>query len=273
MKKNVKILILVLIVASFAFQGGCPPQVGPTVNPIVLAHGFGGWNAFVAFEYFYKVKDYLQSAGFEVYASDVSPVNSIAARAQDLKEDILSRYPNRKVNIIAHSMGGLDARYMITHLDMADQVASVTTIATPHRGTSVADVAVGILPGSTEAITDFFLNIVGLDWDGVTELTMDYVRSEFNPSTPDHPDVSYFSYGGNSLPVLSPLLVVPAATILVLEGMNDGLVSVISAQWGSYLGTLNADHIDEIGQIAGITDFDFLGFYLDHAKFLKAHGF
>lgn len=44
-----------------------------------------------------------------------------------------------KVNIIAHSMGGLDARYMISALGGANRVASLTTISTPHTGSKVAN--------------------------------------------------------------------------------------------------------------------------------------
>ena len=45
----------------------------------------------------------------------------------------------RKVNIIAHSMGGLDARYAIAKLGLADRVASLVTIGTPHLGTPLAN--------------------------------------------------------------------------------------------------------------------------------------
>jgi len=38
----------------------------------------------------------------------------------------------RKVHLFAHSMGGLDARHMITHLGMANRVRTLTTIGTPH---------------------------------------------------------------------------------------------------------------------------------------------
>ncbi len=268
------------VVTSAIFTGcflmvaaGCMPLDGPTRYPIVLAAGWGGWRPFLGVEYFYNVRQYLESRGFVVYEPHVSPINSIAHRAEELKAAILRQYPDQKVNIIAHSMGGLDSRYMISRLDMADHVASLTMISTPNQGASICDVAVGLLPGLTEDIIDFLLNIIGLDWDGVTQLTMNFVKNEFNPATPDSPEVSYFSYGGNGLFIMNPLMLASAPVIFLFEGVNDGLCSVASSRWGTVLGTLNADHLDEIGQVIGITEFDYRSFYLDHAKFLKANGF
>ena len=263
----------IIVAALLAWATGCMPLEGPTKYPIVLAAGWGDWRPFLGVEYFYNVRQYLEFRGFVMDEPHVSAVNSIAHRAQELKSAILTRFPSQKVNIIAHSMGGLDARYMITHLDMADHVASLTMISTPNRGTSICDVAVGLLPGLTEEIIDFLLNIIGLDWDGVTQLTMDYVRNEFNPSTPDSPEVSYFSYPANGLYLMNPLMLPSAALIFLFEGVNDGLCSVNSATWGLVLDTLDADHLDEIGQVLGVTEFDYLGFYLRHARFLKTNGF
>ena len=62
----------------------------------------------------------------------------MAARAAELRAQIL-RWTDGPVNLVAHSMGGLDARYLITHLNMAEQVRSLTTVSTPHRGTYLVD--------------------------------------------------------------------------------------------------------------------------------------
>jgi len=265
---------LVFSVWLISFSSGCgPPYIGPTEHPIVMAHGMGGWSSFLGYEYFFDVEDYLEAAGLEVYSPAVSPINSIEVRAEELKAAIDERYPAGKVNIIGHSMGGMDSRHMITHLGMADRVASLTTIASPHHGTSICDIAVGLLPGVTEEIIDFLLNIVGLDWEGVRQITVAYIEEEFNPTTPDAPEVAYFSYGGNGSLILSPLLIVSYLALFPWEGPNDGLCSTYSANWGTYLGDIDADHLDEIGQIAGITEFDWKNFYLAHCAFLKGGGF
>jgi triacylglycerol lipase len=67
---------------------------------------------------------------------------SVEKRAQQLQSqlfDIRERFNSDKLNIIAHSMGGLDARYAITHLKAHEVVASLTTIGTPHRGSPYAE--------------------------------------------------------------------------------------------------------------------------------------
>ena len=58
-----------------------------------------------------------------------------------LKGEILKIFETEKcdkVNIIAHSKGGLDSKYMIQNLGMEDGVASLTTLCTPHKGSPLA---------------------------------------------------------------------------------------------------------------------------------------
>src|SRR6185369_15695641 len=67
---------------------------------------------------------------------------SVDLRAQQLRDrvnTVISTTGSPKVHIIGHSMGGLDARHMIVDKDMADRVATLTTIGTPHHGSPVAD--------------------------------------------------------------------------------------------------------------------------------------
>lgn len=87
-----------------------------------------------------------------------------------------------------------------------------------------------------------------VDTAAYANLTTDYCNNSFNPNTPNDPNVSYYSYGANaSFPNWS-LLNMPSNWIKDKEGMNDGLVSVKSAQWGKYIKTLDADHWDLNGQ-------------------------
>ena len=61
-----------------------------------------------------------------------------------------------KVNIIAHSKGGLDARYAISKLGMAPYVASLTTMNTPHRGCRFVDYACGLPEGLYRLVASCF---------------------------------------------------------------------------------------------------------------------
>ncbi len=63
------------------------------------------------------------------------------------------------------------------------------------------------------------------------------------------------------------------AKTLEYQGTNDGMIGVSSAQWGTYLGTLDADHFDEVGQPPDATEFDHLAFYERIARFLYTNGF
>ena len=81
----------------------------------------------------------MRAAGNRVHCARLSPTAGIVHRAGQLRDYLNQVSPIEPVHIIAHSMGGLDARYMISRLDMADRVLSLTTIATPHRGSPFAD--------------------------------------------------------------------------------------------------------------------------------------
>jgi triacylglycerol lipase len=84
----------------------------------------------------------LRKNGIEVYHTNVSFAADVETRAKDLTREIqkiLADTGHAKVHIIGHSMGGLDARQMIVHEGMADKVATLTTIGTPHWGSPVAE--------------------------------------------------------------------------------------------------------------------------------------
>lgn len=93
--------------------------------------------------------------------------------------------------------------------------------------------------------------LVGVETNSFRDLkTSSLVK--FNQTTPDHPDVKYFSYGA-SKPVdqMPYLLRLPHSYIEGREGRNDGLVSVTSANWGEYLGTIAADHYEQVRRTPG----------------------
>jgi triacylglycerol lipase len=251
-----------------------------TRYPLVLAHGFGGAERVLGIlPYWWKIREALEADGHEVLVGDVSPYHSIEHRAAQLRDQI-DRYTSGRVNLIGHSMGGLDSRYLISRLGFGSRAASLTTLSTPHLGSKLADLALGAAGPQAFAAADFFFRLAGYSLEGVRELTTIYVRNVFNPRTVDDPRVRYFSWGGRADPlghtgnVLAPYFVATWTVLHALEGDNDGLVSVTSSRWGEYLGTLAADHLDEIGQLFGSTDsFDHLAFYRQVAADLQAQGF
>lgn len=118
--------------------------------PIILVHGFSGWNDVGAVGYFYLVVADLSAAGADVTSPALPPYDASLDRAVVLArviDEVLGRTHKRKVHLIAHSQGGIDSRMLITDLGYSDRVASLTTISTPHRGTALADLA-DYAPGS-----------------------------------------------------------------------------------------------------------------------------
>ncbi|KAI0528184.1 Alpha/Beta hydrolase protein [Xylaria bambusicola] len=262
--------------------------------PIVLAHGLlgfaelhlapGRWLPPV--HYWRGIAEALRANGVHVITTTVPPSGSLEKRAEKLAHGIADAAGGREVNIIAHSMGGLDARYMISHLRPTNvKVRSLVTVASPHHGSSFADFLFEEI--GHERLPDLykFLGSLGVETGAFEQLTSHYMINNFNPRTPDDPDVSYFSYGAmmDRPPLLSPFRQ-SHGVISRVEGPNDGLVSVASAQWGSYKGTLvNVSHLDLINwtnrwrwmlrSLIGIKPgFNAIAFYLGIADMLAKEG-
>lgn len=239
-----------------------------TRNPVVLAHGMSGWDELGPIAYFGKVKEYLEAIGFTVYETQTSPFSSVEARVTEnfgfngdrsfleQIEDFVAANGGIPCIIIGHSMGGLDARYLTSPagLNRSDLVAAVLTIATPHRGSEIADVALGLLPGFVEGMVDDILKILKLsspnddEGEAFYDLHTD-ISYTFNTTYTNNPDVQYYSIAGKgdgTVNLMAPFLVTHPI-ISYYRGNNDGLVSVDSSQWGHFLGTWEADHLDEVG--------------------------
>lgn len=139
------------------------------------------------------------------------------------------------LHLIAHSMGGVDARYYITRLEGYKKVASLTTLATPHRGSTAAD-------HEMETWYSPYRH-----FPAIANLALASMQA-FNIQTPDHPDVAYRSYSAARKIARLPWMVRKFGRLIMqAEGENDSQVSVASARWGKHLGTLEADHFELIG--------------------------
>lgn len=226
-------------------------------HPIVLAHGLMGFDELhlagkylSGIQYWRGIKEVLQANNIEVITTSVPATGSIEKRARALEKEIATKAAGKDVNIIAHSMGGLDSRYLISSLKPKSfKVMSLTTIATPHRGSSAADIIfreIGQdhLPGLYKLLAR-----LKIESGAFSQLTRAYLRDEFNPANPDDPSVRYFSYGASARPSIFSVFRLSHDLIEVLEGPNDGLVSVASSKWdiNGYKGTLmGVTHLDLI---------------------------
>ncbi|KAJ3152324.1 hypothetical protein HDU86_005853 [Geranomyces michiganensis] len=231
--------------------------------------------SFAQLHYWRGVKEALNAIGCEVFIARVPRAADVSVRAKVLKDSLDAKIEGKSVNLIAHSMGGLDSRYMISHLlDKPEERKfkinvripvslwfllvllihpspnqSLTTIATPHHGSSIASFP--LISTIVARLIDSLYRTTSLDIRAFTDLTPDYLRNTFNPTTPDDPSVAYFSYGadGTESVYAKPFIYPFRFTfeyLAAMEGPNDGLVSVASSKWGQYQRTLQADHLDLI---------------------------
>ncbi|KAK3682151.1 Alpha/Beta hydrolase protein, partial [Podospora appendiculata] len=259
--------------------------------PVVLAHGLLGFaelklagSYLPSIRYWRGIQEALTARGVEVITASVPPSGSIEDRAAKLAEDIEAQAQGRSVNIVAHSMGGLDARYMVSQLRPAGvDVKSLVTVATPHHGSAFADYVIDeIGPHYLPRVYGMWERATGWEPAAFAQLTRKYMEHDFNPRTPDAPGVRYFSYGAmirNRPPLLSPFRL-SHRVIQRAEGPNDGMVSVESSKWGTYKGTLlGVNHLDLINwsnrlrftwqKWMGIPPtFNAIAFYLDIADML-----
>ncbi|MDB4973141.1 MAG: Protein of unknown function hydrolase domain protein [Myxococcaceae bacterium] len=243
----------------------------PTRHPILLAHGWFGFERIgmpqLGHDYFRGVRGRLEALGHRVHVARVSPIGSIGLRATQLARQVELLGP--RVNIIAHSMGGLDARLAIARHGLGPRVASLTTIGTPHQGTPLADMAL--------ALGDFrrlrrLLDTVGLNVDGLYDVSTLRMR-EFNRLVLDSPEVAYGSVvcAVNLSTLGVHAMLSPSHSYLLRKaGPNDGVVPALSQLWGEALGEVDADHWAQIGWSGG---FDVHGFYARLAERLAERGF
>ena len=210
--------------------------------PIILVHGLFGFNQLSlagvkVTEYFHLIPEALRRDGHVVPdPPQLNPAGSVAERAQDLKnylQDANRRdVVDKRVHIIGHSLGGLDSRFMISKLGMADRVLSLTTIGTPHHGTPIANIIVS----GVDPILNKFMDHLGVDVKGLLDITTDACR-RFNDDVPDADSVRYFSIGGRFTPtrklgIPQGLFGLTHDLVAKTEQDNDGLVSVASATMG-----------------------------------------
>jgi triacylglycerol lipase len=215
--------------------------------PIVLVHGLCGFDnlrlgPWVVAEYFRGIPEVMGAAGNRVLVASLSPTCGIAHRARQLKELLDRESPHEPVHLLAHSMGGLDSRYLISHLGMAERVLTLTTLGTPHRGTAFADWGIARLTRLLRPLFEF----ANVPYEAFFDLTVTRC-AEFNRRTPNSPDVRYFSVAGDFQPNwFAPEWQLPASILTQAEGPNDGVVSVASAAWGEDCTRWEADHLDLI---------------------------
>ena len=235
-----------------------PAKRAPRLRyPVVLAHGVFGFDeialAGTRHAYFRNIARRLDHAQF--HALRVPPVASIAVRADKLVA-LVRDLPGKRINVIAHSMGGLDARFAIARLGLSDKVASLTTIGSPHFGTPLANLRI------SRALSQHLA--------AFRDLTPSALE-RFNREVPNMPSVAYCSVVASSLLRHTNPLLWPGHLYLSKHGgPNDGLVPTSSMRWGNVLREVEADHWAQVGWSLR---FDAVALYEEILRELAALGF
>ncbi len=292
------VIVFLLPTSAMARSRGGSNDYCATKYPVILAHGMAASAKILGFvDYWGNIDTVLENEGADVYITSVNGMDSNRAKAESFKTQLLQIKAitgASKFNIIAHSHGALYSRDAISNLGMSPYVASLTTVAGPHRGSSVADAVVGIVPDNLEWLVGDTLDFI-YTWlmgdknpnslANAYDVTRPYVQNTFNPNTPNKSGVYYQSYAAKiktmAVNARNWYFFASWAIALSHEGANDGLVSVTSAKWGNFRGVEDAswysagcDHFNIIGQPLGFTPgFNEDDFYKDIANDLKNRGY
>jgi triacylglycerol lipase len=261
-----------------------------TKYPIVLVHGIG-FRDRKLHNYWGRIPRTLQKNGAAVFYGGQDAWGSVERNAHILKkrvEDVLAQTGCDKVNIIAHSKGGLEARYVISRLGMGECVASLTTISTPHYGSKTMEFIFYFFPQPLLKFAAVFVNLyfwllgdIKPDfYRTCRQLTASYCK-KFNRAVPDCKNVYYQSYAtAMKKPYSDMLLMLTHLIIKLFDGENDGMVGAASAVWGDYKGIITnagirgVSHIDAVdGRRMKVGGLDMRDVYAGIVEGLKGKGF
>ena len=229
--------------------------------PLILVHGMG-FRDFKHIGYWGRIPQALEEMGCQVFFGNQDSCGTVETNGRHLANviaEVLAQTGAEKVNILAHSKGGLDSRYAISKLAMGDRVASLTTVATPHHGSKTVDRLLAFPDWMVRFVgwcADVWCRVLG-DRHPASYLVFHSLTTEeaakFNENTPDHPEVFYQSYAFLMKHPLSDFLMwLPNVVVASIEGPNDGLLPPDAVQWGDYQGAYTGagrrgiSHCDEI---------------------------
>ena len=278
-----------------------------TQHPIVLCHGMAGFDSlFGIVDYFHGIESNLRNSGAEVYVTQVPAFNSTEERGEALLaqiEGIIARTGHDKVNLIGHSHGGLDIRYVASV--RPDLVASVTSVGSPHKGAELATYLRNNLNqgGFAEGVLSFFANSLGtvlgllsgqtspqnavaglesISANGMADFNATYGAgipgTACGQGAANVGGIRYYSWSGtgvltNILDVGDPAL---GLSSFFYSEPDDGLVGKCSSHLGTVLrDDYKMNHLDEVNQLVGLTALfttNPKSVYRAHANRLKNQG-
>lgn len=269
----------------------CQEQLCATRYPLLLVHGVF-FRDFRYFNYWGRIPQSLEANGARIYYGNHQSAAPVSASGQEIADRILAIVKEtgcEKVNVIAHSKGGLDTRAALQIPGIAEHVASLTTVNTPHQGCEFADYLLTKIPQKQQQAVASTYNAAlkklgdqNPDFLGaITNLTASFCR-QFNEETPDAADVYYQSVGSCLSRARGGRFPLNFTHVLChhFDGPNDGLVGERSFPWGAdyqfltVSGTRGISHGDMIDlNRENVPGFDIREFYVQLVHDLKKRGF
>ena len=229
--------------------------------PILLIHGMGFRDSRI-YNYWGRIPKMLKKMGFEVYYGGQDSNGTIETNGKVIAEriqSIINETGCEKLNIIAHSKGGIDTRYALSALGMGKYAATLTTLSTPHHGSVTVDnllKAPDILVRIVAKCSDFWLKIWGDKYPDAYTVFRSFTTEaaeKFNRENPDCEGVRYRSYAFVMKNAFSDIIMlVPNLIVAHFEGENDGLLPPRAVQWGEFMGIQRSvsrrgiSHCDEV---------------------------
>ena len=267
-------------------------QICKTKYPILLVHG-AFLRDYKFFNYWGRIPAELRKNGAEIYYGNHQSARAVADSAAEVAariKEIIEETGSEKVNIIAHSKGGLDCRYAIRYLGVEQYVASLTTVCSPHRGCKYADYLLNkaspFVRRHVEKAYNSALKKLGDQSPdfiaAVTDLT--FTKCEkFNEDIPKPEGIRCSSVGTllnrsifySKFPFATTYLIVRK-----FDGENDGLVGEDSFEWGDsyellrtrgHRGISHGDIIDMNRE--NLPEFDVREYYVKLVENLKNEGY
>lgn len=260
-----------------------------------MMHGMG-FRDDSLFCYWGRIIGKLKKAGYKIYLGGGDSCGSIESNAKFVAEKfdkILEETGAEKLNIIAHSKGGLEARYLASTLGYGEKIASITTLSTPHNGSKTVDVLMHfptVLIKIGCVFTNIWFRILG-DKKPDTYSAINSFKTasaqKFNSENPDVKGIYYQSYAFVMKHIFSDVFMwLPSLVVWIIEGQNDGLLTPDAAKWTNFRGVVQSNtgrgisHADEVdmrrhrlSKKSGDGVSDITDFYLQIVKELDEKGF
>ena len=214
--------------------------------PVILVHGIGAKDNSL---FWGRIPERLKDFGVNVFLGNTDSWSGIESNALSLRDSVdlaLEKSGAEKVNLIAHSKGGIDSRFLISSLGYAPKVASLTTISTPHFGSEIVDFIFDIKYIHNHLVKEVTYSLAKLYGDKspnphkIVEDLSTKNMIKFNLQNPDKDSVYYSSYMSlmkNEFDDLSHTITY--SLIKKISGANDGVVSLKSSKWSDDFTIIN----------------------------------